>query len=339
MQYRGLGRTGLRISEIGFGCGDNAGLMIDGSLDEQTRVVECAIEKGINYFDTAAGYGTHKSETSLGQVLKRLGVRPVINTKVEVELLQVEDVASAVVASVEGSLERLQIDSVDIVMIHNSPVYERAADFRGWMPMTIDEYLGPTGAVAGMERLRRDGKARFFGIVNERPDVELVRRLLDTGSFDLLNVQCNLLNPTAMMPLPRGLRVDLDNGNVISYAAAKRAGVAIFSPMARGVLTDQATRDGSRHPLAGTAITRNPEGYQALLNKGRALGFLARDGSSLSQAAIRFLLMNGGITTVLGGFTAVEHVDDLAMASGMEPLSDEEMARVTMVWRSNFGVW
>ena len=339
MRYRDLGQTGLRISEIGFGCGDNAGLMIGGSLDEQCRVAEAAIELGINYFDTAAGYGTHKSETNLGQVLRRLGVRPIINTKIEVELSQVEDVAAAVVASVEGSLERLQLDNVDIVMIHNSPVFKRTEYSGGWMPMTFDEYLGPNGALEGMERLRQGGKARFFGIVNERPDVELVRRLIDTGRFDLLNVQCNLLNPTALMPLPRGLSVSLDNGNIIPYAAARGVGVAIFSPMARGVLTDQGAADGSRHPLAGTSILRAPDAYQELLAKGRRLGFLAHDGGTLSQAAARFLLMHPGITTVLGGFTAPQHVDDLAQASEMESLTAEEMARVEMIWRSNFGSW
>jgi aryl-alcohol dehydrogenase-like predicted oxidoreductase len=338
MRYRELGRTGFQISEVGFGCGDNAGLMIDGDLNEQCRVVGRAIERGINYFDTAAGYGTHKSEISLGHVLKRLGVRPIINTKVEVDLAQVGDVAAAVVASIEGSLERLQVDCVDIAMIHNSPVFQRPADFRGWLPLTIDEYLGPRGALAGLERLRRDGKARFFGLVNERPDVDLVRRLLDTGQFDLLNVQCNLLNPTAMMPAPSGLRVDLDNGAIISYAAVRGAGVAIFSPMARGVLTDRAVAGCARHPLAGTGVTRNPESYQALLARARTLAFLARDGSSLSQEAARFLLANPGITTILGGFTAAEHVDELA-ASGMAPLDDVDLARVAMIWRANFGVW
>jgi aryl-alcohol dehydrogenase-like predicted oxidoreductase len=339
MRYRELGQTGLRISEIGFGCGDNAGLMIAGSLEEQCQVAQRALDLGINYFDTAAGYGTHKSETSLGQVLRRLGVRPVINTKVEVEPSQVDDVAAAVVASVEGSLERLQLDSVDIVMIHNSPVFKRADYSGGWMPMTIEEYLGPQGALEGMERLRRDGKARFFGIVNERQDVELARLLIDTGRFALLNVQCNLINPTALMPVPPGLKVDLDNGAIIPYAAARGVGTAIFSPMARGALTDQSAGDGSRHPLAGTSVTRNPDAYQGLLAKGRALRFLAHDGCTLSQAAARFLLMHPGVTTVLGGFTAAQHVEDLAAAPEMDPLSEQEMARVAMVWRSNFGAW
>jgi aryl-alcohol dehydrogenase-like predicted oxidoreductase len=339
MRYRYLGGTGLLVSEIGFGCGDNAGLMIAGTLDEQCRVVERAIAAGINYFDTAAGYGSERSETSLGRVLRRLGVQPIVNTKVEVELAQVDDVAAAVIASVNGSLERLQLDSVDIVMIHNSPVYRRLETYGGWMPMTIEEYLGPRGALHGMEELRQQGKVRFFGIVNERQDVELARRLLGTGRLALLNVQYNLLNPTAGMARPPGLRCDLDNGDIISFAAQRNVGAAIFSPLARGVLTAQAVAGGQRHPLAGTSVTRDSNAYQALLAKAQSLSFLAREGRSLSQAAVRFILMHPGVTTVLGGFTAVEQVDDLAAAPEMDELTEQELARVEMVWRSNFGAW
>ena len=62
MLYRNLGRTGPRISEIGFGCGNVGGLMVRGSHEDQVRAVEAALELGINYFDTAAGYGDGKSK-------------------------------------------------------------------------------------------------------------------------------------------------------------------------------------------------------------------------------------------------------------------------------------
>jgi aryl-alcohol dehydrogenase-like predicted oxidoreductase len=339
MRYRPLGDTVLRLSEIGFGCGDNAGLMISGTLDEQCRVIERAIEAGIYYFDTAAGYGSEQSERSLGKVLRRLGIRPIINTKVELTPEQAADPAAGMVASINASLERLQLDSVDIVMIHNSPVYHRPESWGGWMPMTIDEYLGPRGALAGMEELRRSGKARFFGLVNEREDVELARRLIDTGRFALLNVQYNLINPTAGRPCPPGLRPPLDNGDIISYAEQRGVGVAIFSPLARGVLTDAAVGGQQRHPLAGTGVTRDSAAYEALVARARALRFLAHDGRTLSQSAIRFILAHTGVTSVLGGFTALEHVDEMVAALDKDELSAEEMARVDMIWRSNFGAW
>ena len=84
MQYRKLGRTGIQISEIGFGCGGNAGLMVKGTREEQRNAIKCALDLGINYFDEAPDYGDGLSESNLGRMLKELGVRPYITSKVEV---------------------------------------------------------------------------------------------------------------------------------------------------------------------------------------------------------------------------------------------------------------
>jgi L-glyceraldehyde 3-phosphate reductase len=336
MRYRSLGSTGLDLSEIGFGCGDNAGLMIAGTFAEQCAIAERALELGINYFDTAAGYGSTRSEETVGKVLKEIGARPIINTKVEITLEQTADVARAVVESVEGSLRRLQIDQVDIVEIHNSPVHKRQESFTGWLPMLLHEYLGPSGALEGLERLRSAGKVRFIGLVNERPDVDLARTLIDTGSFSIINVQYNLINPSAGMSLPEGLEVGLDNGDIIDYAAAHHVGTAIFSPLARGVLTQMSLADGSRHPLAGQGILRDRAAYEGQLARGRALAFLANEQRTLSQAAIRFILMHPGVTVVLGGFSAMEHLQEMANVPDMPALTLEEMDRVRQVWQSNF---
>lgn len=336
MKYRSLGHTGLQLSEIGFGCGDNAGLMIAGTLAEQCAVAARALELGINYFDTAAGYGGTQSETSLGRVLKEIGARPIINTKVEITLEQTADVAGAVVESVEASLGRLRLDHVELVEIHNSPVHQRPAEFTGWLPLHLHEFLGPRGALEGLERLRRDGKVRHFGLVNERPDVDLARQLIDTGAFSILNVQYNLINPSAGRPVPAGLSVDLDNGDIISYAATHGVGTAIFSPLARGVLTQASLADGSRHPLAGPGILRDRAAYERQLQRGQALAFLATDGRTLSQAAIRFILMHPGVTTVLGGFSAMEHLEEMVLAPDLPELSVEDAARIEQVWASNF---
>ncbi|MSQ10679.1 MAG: aldo/keto reductase, partial [Dehalococcoidia bacterium] len=125
MRHRPLGNTGLQLSEVAFGCGDNAGLMIAGSAQEQAAAVAHAVGLGITYFDTAAGYGTTQSETNLGPALKAAKAHPIICTKVEVTPEQTGDVAQAVIDSVEASLKRLQLEMVDIVEIHNSPVHQR----------------------------------------------------------------------------------------------------------------------------------------------------------------------------------------------------------------------
>lgn len=342
MNYRPLGATGLSLSEIGFGTGDNAGLFISGTLAEAARIMGRAFELGINYVDTAAGYGATKSETTLGQVLRELRVRPIITSKFEITTDQVGDVAGAVVASVEGSLKRLGVDYLDIVQVHNSPAYKRPEGWTGgptgpWMPMLVEEYLGPNGALEGLRRLRESGKARFTGIAGVGADGPLSKIAFGAGNITLLNVHYNLLNPTAGMPKPLGLQVDQDLSQIMNYAMLHNCGCAIINPLASGVLTDHSVAGGERHPLAGNAVMRNPAAYQRRIERARAFSFLARDGRTLAQAAIQFILAHPAVTTVLGGYTAVEHVEEAVGALTATPLNDEDMARIQLAWKSNLG--
>src|SRR5215470_6799391 len=95
--------------------------MVRGSPEEQRRVVTRAIELVINYFDNAPDYGNGVAEENLGRVLKELKLRPVITSKVEVRHTDLGDIAGHVVRSTEESLERLGVDYVDILQIHNGP--------------------------------------------------------------------------------------------------------------------------------------------------------------------------------------------------------------------------
>ena len=159
MQYREIGNTGIRISEIGFGTGGNAGLMVKGDPTDQLRAIERAIELGINYFDAAPDYGSGVSETNLGRALRELGVRPIITTKVEVREANLADIAGHVERSVEASLGRLGVDYVDFVQIHNGPVATRPKlEGRDYRVLWIEDFLGPNGALEGLERIRRAGQ-------------------------------------------------------------------------------------------------------------------------------------------------------------------------------------
>src|SRR5262245_66439777 len=85
MEQRTLGRTGLRVSSLGFGCGDVGGLIVRGTPAERERAVRRAIDAGVNYFDTASSYGNGESERNLGATLKAVGVRPYVGTKFRLE--------------------------------------------------------------------------------------------------------------------------------------------------------------------------------------------------------------------------------------------------------------
>ena len=155
--------------------------------------------------------------------------------------------------------------------------------------------------------------------------------------FRMINVPYTLLNPTAGLARPRGLEVDRDFGGVIPYAYEHGVGAAIYSPLASGCLTDH-SRGRRRSSSPGRRAGHVLEAYRRHLEMARALSFLRREGThTLTQAAIRFILMHQGVTVVLGGFSALDHLEEIVPVSGAGPLAPELMARVEMVWRANFG--
>lgn len=338
MQYRTVGNTDLRISEIGFGCGGNAGLMVRGEPREQRDTIARAIELGVNYFDNAPDYGSGVAETNLGRALKELGVRPFINSKVEIRAENLDDIAGHVVRSTEESLQRLGVDSLDVLQIHNAPVDPAPVlEGRVYARIWVEDYLKPKGVLEGLERVVRQGKARYIGFICRGDDVGSVRRLLELGRFHLLNVSHHLLNPTPGYLKPVGLQVN-DWGQVIDLAEAHGAGVAIYSPLASGALSDTALAGEASHPLSEGWARGGADRAQRLRDQVSKLSFLSQPGKhSLAQAAYRFILSKTGVTTVLSGISAVSQLEELAAASGAGPLSEVDMARVEMVWRGNFG--
>src|SRR5438132_12273132 len=121
MDYRKLGKTGLRVSALGFGAGAIGGLFVRGDRDEQRRAVARALEAGITYFDTAPSYGDGRSEENLGRVLRDLDAwdRVVVGTKVRLRPPDLDDPQAAIARSIEGSLRRLGRETIDLVQLHN----------------------------------------------------------------------------------------------------------------------------------------------------------------------------------------------------------------------------
>src|SRR5919202_5500221 len=178
MELRMLGRTGLRVSALGFGCGAIGGLMVKGVPAEQRRAIEHAIDAGITYFDTAPSYGDGRSETNLGRVLVELGARAahvVVGTKFRVEPGQAGDTAVVVHSirrSLEESLHRLRRERVHLFQLHN-----RIAD-EGTGELTPEQVLGPIAE--GLELVREAGLAEHVGITGTGTPAA-VRRVIEAG--------------------------------------------------------------------------------------------------------------------------------------------------------------
>jgi len=225
VKRRPLGRTGVSVSEIGFGCGPTAGLMVNGTPAEQRRVVGRALELGIDWFDTAPGYGDGASERNLGECLRAAGGEVMVATKVALTAADLDgDIAAAVERSVEGSLGRLGFEAVPVVQLHNRVGRERApsAAFGTGALLAVDDVIGPGGVVDGFRRLRERGLAQFFGCSAFGGDMAAVERLVDSGAFDIVTVHYSLANPTAWSP---DHEVSPDYRGIGARAAAAGMGV------------------------------------------------------------------------------------------------------------------
>ena len=161
-----FGRTGLRLSVLGFGCGAVGGLMVRGDPRDQERAIARAIAAGVNYFDTAVQYGNGESEKNLGRVLQRLKPGNVaVGTKVRLPSADFGGIADAVAKSLEASLARLRLDRVDIFHLHNA-----ITATGGGEALSVRQVLGDV--VPAFERLRQQGKTRFLGLTEHLADAQ-----------------------------------------------------------------------------------------------------------------------------------------------------------------------
>ena len=323
MDYRPLGSTGINVSEIGFGCGNVGGLMIRGDHGDQVTAVARAMELGINYFDTASSYGDGQSETNLGRVLQELSADVYVGTKFRVTTHEPGRIKGNVIASVEESLSRLQREQVDLIQMHN-----HVASIAEGGSVSPDEALGEVADA--LRELRDQGKVRFWGMTAVGETVAL-HRVIDSGTLNTIQAVYNLVNPSAGAAVPPGFDMP-DYGNQIERAAANDMGVLVIRVLAAGALSGEETR----HPVAVPTVAPIGSGRDYDQDRSRAEGFrlLQQEGytSSLVEASLRFALTNPGVSSVLVGYSSLEHLDQAVEIAAKGPLPAEAMARLPEVW-------
>ena len=323
MDYRPLGNTGLNVSEISFGCGNVGGLMIRGGHRQQVEAVARAMELGINYFDTAPSYGDGQSETNLGRVLKELSADVYVGTKFRVTTHEPGRIKGNVIASVDESLSRMQREQVDLMQMHNHV----AATAEGGS-VTPEEALDEV--VDALRELRDQGKVRFFGMTAVGETVPL-HRIIESGMLNSVQSVYNLVNPSAGTSVPSGFDMP-DYGNLIGLASANGMGVLVIRVLAAGALSGAATR----HPVAVPTVAPIGSSRDYSQDQARADGFrfLEQEGyvGSLVEASLRFVLGNAGVSSVLVGYSSLEHLEQAVEYAAKGSLPAEAMARLPEVW-------
>lgn len=324
MRYRELGKTGIQVSELGFGCGAVGGLLVRGDEKEMTRTVARAMELGITYFDTAQAYGDGVSEANLGRVLEELDADVVVGTKVQLTAEQMEHIDEAVPAAVETSLRRLRRERIDLMQLHNRVVAQRQPA-RGWVSV---EDVG--AAVVAFRSLREQGKIRAWGI-NGLGETASLHRAIANVETHTIQTCYNLLNPTSGQEVPEGFPFQ-DYGQLIDRAAVRGIGSIAIRVLAGGALTGMK----QRHPVGAESVSpiATGEEYEEDVRLAQRFRFLVEGGyaDSLAEAAIRFAIAKEELATALVGFSSMEQMEQAVQYVERGPLPKAALARLPKVW-------
>ncbi|HST16335.1 MAG TPA: aldo/keto reductase [Gaiellaceae bacterium] len=310
MDYVNLGRTGLRVSRICLG------MMSYGphesrpwALDEQTAepIVRRAVEQGVIFFDTADVYNGGASEVITGRLLRQLfGTREeyVVATKVHGRTMPGENGAGLsrkhILASIDGSLQRLGLDYVDLYQIHR------------WDPRTpIEETM------QALHDVVTAGKARYIGA---------------SSMYAWQFAKAQHVAPTRFVSMQNhyNLVYREEEREMIPQCIEQGVGLLPWSPLARGLLAGNRTREGERltvraqtDPFGDSLYT--PEQDYAVVE--RVAEVAEGLGAPPARVALAWLLHKHGVTAPIVGATKLEHLED-AVAAERLMLDDDVIARL-----------
>jgi L-galactose dehydrogenase/L-glyceraldehyde 3-phosphate reductase len=325
MNYRTLGRTGLRVSQLVFGGGWVGGVLIHQDDETKLSTLRRAMEAGINFIDTAPLYGNGKSEEALGWLLSAIESKPLLSTKVMLDTANLKDIPGQVERSIHASLKRMNRDSVDLLQLHNQ--IELAPKGNG---ILADQVLRKGGAADALERVRDQGLTRFIGFT-ALGDAASLRQVIESGRFDTAQVYYNLLNPSAGRAMPSGWKGH-DFGNLLAACAAQRMGIMAIRVFAAGVLATDA-----RH---GREVVITPNADLALEER-RAKAVFAALGDrygTRAQTALRFALSHPDISCAVIGLAEPAHLEEALLGAEKGALPKEAMQKLDKIYADNFGL-
>jgi aryl-alcohol dehydrogenase-like predicted oxidoreductase len=315
MQYRALGRTGWKVSTISFGAWAIGGTWGQVQDDESLAALHRAVDLGVNFFDTADVYGDGRSERLMAQLKRSRKEEIVIATKAGRRLnphLAEGYNRENLTAFVERSLKNLQVEALDLLQLHCPPtqVY--------YMP----EVFGV------LDDLVQAGKLRFYGVSVEK--VEEALKAIEYPNVQSVQIIFNLfrLRPSELF---------------FQEAIRRKVGILARVPLASGMLTGKLRKDSAFEKDDHRLFNRHGEAfdrgetfsgvdYETALAAVEALKPLVPSGTTLTQFALRWILMFEAVTCAIPGAKRPSQAEENIAAADLLPLSAETMQKAQAIY-------
>ena len=286
MEYKKLGNSELSISRIGLGCM---------SLEEESAaaVLAKAVERGINFFDTADLYEKGRNEEWVGQALKPFRRKIIIATKVGNQWRpdgtgwDWNPRKRYILSAVEKSLQRLQTDYIDLYQLHGGTTSDPVAE-------TMEAF----------EILKQQGKIRYYGISSIRPNV--IRKWVESSGLVSVMMQYSLLDRRP-------------EESCFSLLRQHNIGVLARGSIAQGLLVNKGAKPYLGHPES--TVARAAEAIRSLSHPQR----------KPVQTALRFVLQHDAVTAAVAGVRTLQQLEEAAPAVDAPPLAAEEMETLRSV--------
>ncbi|GGM33440.1 aldo/keto reductase [Paraliobacillus quinghaiensis] len=311
MQYNQLGKTDLKVSELSFGTWAIGGTWGKTDDQESLKALQRAMDAGVNFFDTADVYGGGHSEELLAKATK--GKESDIH--IASKFCRAGDIydpetysEKSVTAYLENTLKRLNRDQLDLYQIHCPPL----------------EILRDGKVFEVLDKLKQQGKIRNFGVSVETVEEGLF--CLEKENVSTLQVIFNMLRQKPLEEL-------------FPKAKEKQVGIIARVPLASGLLTGKFTSSHQFEEDDHRNFNQNGEAFNvgetfgglpfekgvALSNK---LSWVTDDHGSMTQAALKWILQQEGISTVIPGFKNTKQVEDNLKAVDVNAFSSDELEKI-----------
>jgi aryl-alcohol dehydrogenase-like predicted oxidoreductase len=320
VHYRRLGRTGLEVSEIGYGAwGIGKTQWLGAQDDESLRALNTAIDLGLNFIDTALGYGEGHSERLVGQVVREREETVYVATKIPPKNgkwpapagLHPDETfpADHVRECTQTSLKNLGLDAIDVQQVH----------------VWHDEWVGEGDWLEAVEDLKKEGKIRFFGVSINDHEPQNAIRLIETGVVDSVQVIYNVFDQSP-------------EDELFPACQEHDVGVIVRVPFDEGALTARITPETTfEEGDFRNDYFRGDRKQEVYERVSAIIAELGVTDDEMAEVALRYVLSHPAVSTVIPGMRSVRNVErNVAVGDGRGLPEDQVRRLKAHRWVRNF---